>query len=173
MVHSVELVFDPDTDAAVRQIWDDLAAAGVRSQAAHTSASNRPHLTLAVAEQLDDGVNGALSQTVQRLPLDCCVGAPMLFGAGSFVLVRLVVPSTELLSLHAEVHRIGLAHARRGLLAHACPGQWTPHVTLARRVPASQLATAMTVDGLGREIWGTAVGLRHWDGDSKTEYPIS
>ena len=33
MVHSVELLFDPDTEAAVRQIWDGLREAGMPSQA--------------------------------------------------------------------------------------------------------------------------------------------
>ena len=33
MVHSIELVFDSDTEAAVRRIWADLAGAGIPSQA--------------------------------------------------------------------------------------------------------------------------------------------
>ena len=28
MVHSVELIFDDDTDVAIRQVWDELMAAG-------------------------------------------------------------------------------------------------------------------------------------------------
>ena len=45
MVHSVELVFDPDTEAAVRRIWDGLREAGIASQA----PASRPHATLTVA----------------------------------------------------------------------------------------------------------------------------
>ncbi|CMT26922.1 Uncharacterised protein [Mycobacterium tuberculosis] len=33
MVHSIELVFDSDTEAAIRRIWAGLAAAGIPSQA--------------------------------------------------------------------------------------------------------------------------------------------
>ena len=68
MVHSVELLFDAEADAAVRRLWDDLTDAGVRSLASSTSPSNRPHLTLTVAEHMDDGVNDSLRPLLGRLP---------------------------------------------------------------------------------------------------------
>lgn len=173
MVHSVELTFDTDTDAAVRQVWEDLSAAGVRSQAGHRSASNRPHATLTVADRMEETVNAALRTVLDRLPMPCTIGAPMLFGGRTFTLVRLLVPSPELLALHAEVDWACRPHMPNGALAHADPGQWTPHVTLARRVRPDQLATALTVKSVGRDIRGRIVGLRHWDGDNRIEYPIS
>jgi 2'-5' RNA ligase len=173
MVHSVELTFDPDSDAVVRAAWDALAGAGVKSQASHASPSNRPHVTLTVAEHMDDAVNEALRSVLWRLPLACTIGAPMLFGRRTFTLVRLVVPSADLLALHAEVHQLCLPHMPSGLLPHAGPGQWTPHVTLARRVNADLLGTALTLKSVSREFAATAVGIRHWDGNAKREYPIA
>ena len=38
MVHSVELVFDADTEAVVRQIWDDLRDAGIRQPGSRPAA---------------------------------------------------------------------------------------------------------------------------------------
>ncbi len=172
MVHSVELLFDPDTDAAIRSIWDDLTEAGVRSQAAHKSPNNRPHVTLAVAERMDESVNDALRPVLQRLPLACTIGAPMIFGRRDFTLVRLVLPSAELLSLHAEVQSVCGPHMPTGPLPHSEPGQWTPHVTLARRVPADQLQSALVLRSMAPDLSATAVGLRHWDGNSKREYQI-
>jgi len=172
VVHSVELLFDPDTESAIRSIWDDLTEAGVRSQAGHKAPSNRPHVTLTVAEGMDEPVNDALRPVVQRLPLACTIGAPMLFGRRDFTLVRLVVPSPGLLSLHAEVQSACLPHMPTGPLPHSEPGQWTPHVTLARRVPGDQLQSALALKSVGRELSATAVGLRHWDGNSKCEYRI-
>jgi 2'-5' RNA ligase len=172
LVHSVELIFDADADEAIRSIWHGLTEAGVRSQAAHTGPSNRPHVTLAVAESMTDAVNAALRPVLQRLPLACTVGAPMLFGRRDFTLVRMVVPSADLLSLHAEVHSLCLPHMPTGPLPHSEPGQWTPHVTLARRVSPEQLQSALTVKGLGQNLSATAVGVRHWDGNTKREYPI-
>lgn len=172
MVHSIELLLDEDTEAAMRRVWDDLAEAGVRSLATSTSPSNRPHVTVTVASQLDGGVDEALTPTLQRLPLTCQIGAPMVFGRGPFILVRLLVPSIPLLDLHAEVHRVCLPYMCSGPLPHARPGCWTPHLTLARRLPAGQLGTALSLRGVGRECGGRLVGLRHWDGDSRREYFI-
>jgi hypothetical protein len=172
MVHSVELLFDTEADAAVRRLWDDLTDAGVRSLASSTSPSNRPHVTISVAEHMDDAVSDALRPLLGRLPFDCAIGAPMLFGRGPFTLVRLVLPSAELLALQAEVHKVCLPHMSPGPLPHAAPGHWTPHVTLARRVAADKLADALTLRRMSRDRRATAVALRHWDGNKRVEYPI-
>jgi hypothetical protein len=173
MVHSVELLLDDLTDAAVRRVWDDLAEAGVRSQAAHRGASNRPHVTLTVAEEMDDAVDAALRAVLPRLPFACTVGAPMLFGERSLTLVRLLVPSAELLALHAHVHAVCTPHMPKGVLPHAAPGHWTPHVTLARRLAPEDLQTALSVESVTREIRGGAVAVRHWDGTARVEHPIA
>lgn len=172
VAHSVELLFDRDADAAIRRIWDDLTEAGVRSQAAHQAPSNRPHVTLAVAKTMDESVNGALRSLLRRLPLRCTIGAPMLFGRRDFTLVRLMVPSAELLSLHADVHSTCLPHMPTGPLPHSEPGQWTPHVTLARRMPADKVQSALTLASVGHQLSAAVVGLRHWDGNARREYPI-
>ncbi len=172
MVHSVELLFDAETDAAVRRLFDDLTDAGVRSLAGSTSPGNRPHVTLSVAEHMDDDVNDALRPLLGRLPFGCAIGAPMLFGRGPFTLVRLVIPSAELLALQAEVHTVCLPHMSPGPLPHAAPGHWTPHVTLARRVAPEKLADALSPHGVSRDRHGTAVAIRHWDGNNRVEYPI-
>lgn len=173
MVHSVELLFDDEADAAIRKIWDALAEAGIRSLAGHRSPTNRPHVTVTVAEDLGDGVDEALGPVLAHLPLGCRIGAPMLFAAGSAVtLVRLVVPSADLLALHADVSGVCLPYAERGPLPHAVAGQWTPHVTLARRVPVEQLPIVFGLSGIARDIPATAVALRHWDGDAKLVHPI-
>jgi 2'-5' RNA ligase superfamily len=172
VVHSVELVFDAATEARIRNVWDDLSAVGVRSQAAVKSPSNRPHVTLVVAQRMAGDVDEVLLPVLSRLPLACRIGAPMLFGGGPFILVRLVVPSLELLALHAEVHRVCLPFTEPAVLPHAEPGQWTPHVTLARRVASDQLSLAFGVAGVSADVHATAVGLRHWNGDARVEHPI-
>lgn len=172
MVHSVELLFDPEGEAGIRRIWDDLTDVGVRSLAGSTSPSNRPHVTLSVAEHMSDAVNDALRPVLRLLPFACTIGAPMLFGRGPFTLVRLLIPSAELLGLHAEVHEVCLPHMSPGPLPHAEPGQWTPHVTLARRLREDRLADALSLRRMPRDRKVTAVALRHWDGNERVEYPI-
>ena len=169
MVHSVEMVFDPDTEAAVRDIWDGLREAGIPSQA----PASRPHATLTVAERIDPGVDEVLSSPAARFPLPCRIGPPLLFGRSKVVLARLVVPSAELIDMHAEVHRLCLRYLSPGPMSNALPGQWTGHVTLARRIVPSQLGRALRIAGKPSEIVGQVIGLRRWDGNAKREYPIS
>ncbi len=110
MVHSIELLFDPDTEAAIRTIWADLAAADIPSRV----PAGRPHVTLAVAERIAPDVDPLLRPVTRQLPLACTVGAALLFGLTNAVLARLIVPSAELLALHAEVHRLcGLVYVAR------------------------------------------------------------
>ena len=169
MVHSVELVFDQDTEAAVRHIWDGLRDAGIPSQA----PASRPHTTLTVAERIDPEVDSLLATLLPQFPFDCRIGAPLLFGRAKAVLARLVVPTRRLLELHAEVHRMCLPHLHPGPMPNALPDDWTAHVTMARRVVPVQVGRAVRIAGKPPEIAGRVVGLRRWDGNAKREYPIS
>ena len=168
MVHSIELVFDADTEAAIRHIWDDMADAGLPSQ----SPASRPHVTLIVAECIAVDVDALLAPVSQRLPLACAVGAPLLFGRAKPVLARLVVPTTELLALHAEVHRLASPHLSPGPMPNSLPDHWTAHVTLARRVGGAQLARALRIAGRPTQIDGSFAGLRRWDGGKRAEHLI-
>jgi hypothetical protein len=169
VVHSVELVFDQDTEDAVRHIWDGLRDAGIPSQA----PASRPHTTLTVAERIDPEVDSPLATLLPRFPFDCRIGAPLLFGRAKAVLARLVVPTRQLLDLHAEVHRMCLPHLHPGPMPNALPDDWTAHVTMARRVVPAQMGRAVRIAGKPPEIAGSVVGLRRWDGNAKREYPIS
>lgn len=173
MAHSIELLLDPDTEAAIRRSWDALADAALPSPAAVKSPTNRPHVTLAVADRIAPDVDGVLTPLSLRLPFRCRIGAPLLFGGSTFTLARLVVPSTELLWVHAHVHRLSLRHLLPGPGAHTLPGQWTPHVTLTRRLAPPDLARALDVVSTTGELDGTVVGLRRWDGDSRVDYLLA
>jgi len=168
MVHSVELVFDPDTEAAVRHIWDGLREAGIPSQA----PASRPHVTLTVAERIEPEVDVLLASLNDRFPLPCVIGAPLLFGRSQLILTRLIVPTADLLAVHAEVHRLSLPNVHPHPMANSLPGQWTGHTTLARRVHGSGLGRALSVAGRPSAITGSFVGLRRWDGNAKREFPI-
>ena len=55
-VHTVELLLDGKLEDAVRRLWGELHEAGQPSLATHRHPTNRPHVTLAVAETLDGRV---------------------------------------------------------------------------------------------------------------------
>ena len=117
MVHSVELVFDPDTEAAIRHIWDELRDAGIPSQA----PASRPHATLTVAERIDPDVDELLRSLGRSVPVRVPDRRAAVLRRAKAVLARLVVPTTELLDVHAEVHRLCLPHTHPGPMANALP----------------------------------------------------
>jgi hypothetical protein len=157
---SIELLLDAATEAAVRGEWDALIAAGLPSAGRHPGASNRPHVTMLVRPELARFDASVLLGRAFPVTL----GAPLLFGAGDRrVLARAVVPSAELIALHAAVH----AEAGAGDdVAHTVPDAWTPHVTLARRMRLADLERALPL--VGGEMHAVAAGLRRWDAASAT-----
>lgn len=172
MAHSVELLFDPEIDAFIRADWAALADAGLPSQARHRSPTNRPHVTLTVADRIDAAVDAALWEPARQFPLECRIGAPMIFGRTALTLVRLIVPAAGLLRLHESVDAICAPFMPDGPFPHARPGQWTPHVTLCRRLPPTDLAAALEVIGAD-DVVGTFAGLRRWDGDARVDTVIA
>lgn len=180
MVHSIELLFDPDTEATLQRMWDDLAALGGEGDSVRIPPG-RPHVTVAVARHIDADVDELLSPVVQRLPLRCVIGAPVLFGrgrkpgrkSGEVVLTRLIVPSRELLDLHAEVHRLCGPHLVPEPMPNSLPGQWTAHVTLARRVGGDHLGQSLAATDRPAQFDGHFAGMRRWDGDQRVEHPLS
>lgn len=169
MAHSVELLFDPDTDAAIRRQWTALAAAGLPSLAHHRSPTNRPHVTLTAAQRIGPAADGALAGLAGLLPIPCVIGALVVFGRQKVSLVRLVLPSQDLLELHRSVSERVVPQTSSGAYPHTLPGDWTPHVSLCRRLPAEQLPAALDVI-VAESIEGTLVGLRRWDGDARVDH---
>lgn len=154
---SVELLPDPATEAAVREDWARLVAADLSSSGRQDSASHRPHVTLAVREQVDPRALEALGE---RLPLPLDLGGVVLFGHRRHVLARAVVPSLALLRFQHDVADAVGPPERR--YVNTAPDRWTPHVTLARRLDGSDVARALAVIA-AVPTKGQAVGLRVWD----------
>lgn len=191
-VVSVELLLDEATERAVRAEWQALAAAGLSSLAAHTAPSNRPHVTLLVRPEL-----GPFA-VAERAAFPVVLGAPLLFGAGDRrVLARSVLPSRELLELHAAVHAAAGPGAPRvesggdapragagddapragsgGDVSRAVAGADAPHTSPGEWMPHVTLARRLKVADLeralhllGGELHGRALSLRRWDAASAT-----
>ncbi|MGJ0389881.1 2'-5' RNA ligase family protein [Microbacterium sp. CGR1] len=163
---SIELLLDPAADAAVRAEWDALAARGLSSLAGHTSASNRPHITLVARVGLPTVDPDALA-SIPSFPIT--LGAPLLFGTGERrVLARSIVPTSELIGLRETI----LAAVRPGDDApHTAPGEWMPHVALARRLRVADLAVAL--DLVEGDIHGRAHSVRHWDPATALVSPLA
>ena len=168
MAQSVELIFDPVTENALRVQWDRLADAGLPScRRSQPDPDNRPHLTLYAAETISAEADERLPALFAGLELSLRIGGLMIFGPshGQVILVRLVVPSTELLVLQSRTARLCGADA----LGQFGAGGWTPHITLARRMGVDQLGVAINVlGGSGAELAGVVRHCRRWDGQRRT-----
>jgi len=166
-VHSVEVILDDDMDRKIRAEWAALAEAGLPSQARHTGASNRPHITLALSDTLTDDVARRLAAIMADLPIPVTLGGLLLFGTTRVVLARHVISSAALLDLQS---RVSAALADPVDPHHTfAAGRWTPHVTLARRLRPDQVGSALThLDPLP-PLPGELVRARRWDMAAKTE----
>ena len=164
-VHSVELLPDDAIGGAVRDQWTALQNAGLPSLGRHTGASNRPHVTVALAGSLRD--TAGLAAVLAVLPIPVTLGGFVVFGRSRFVLGRLVVPSPALLALQGAV----LAALDDPADPHGTflVGRWTGHVTLAKRLTSRELAAALDALRGARDLHGALVRARTWDIDAKVE----
>ena len=171
MAHSIELLLDAHTDAAIRAAWQALADVGLPSQVNVKSSTNRPHITLIAADRISPEVDEVLRGLAPRLPIECVVGAPLVFRGHSLTLARLIVSSTQLLDFHEEVYRRSLPFVAGAPFDHCAPGHWTPHATVARRLSAEQIGAALTAaTGLTTDLASRIVGLRRWDSDQRIDH---
>jgi 2'-5' RNA ligase len=172
MVQTVELVLDEHLDRSVRDEWELLREAGLPSQARHTGPSNAPHVTLAVAEAVDDDVEQALRAVDHAIGATLRLGGLLVFPGRRFVLSRVVVPSEPLLRTHRAVQ--AAMDGVPGRPDSTAVDGWTPHVTLARRLDAEQLAVALgLLADRPRELVGTIRAVRRWDADARATWDVS
>lgn len=170
MAHSLELLVDDALDGIIRAQWQTLADAGLPSRARVAAPTNRPHVTLVAAPSIPAAVDAALVPLAMRLPIPVRLGGLVVFGGHNrFVLARLVVASSDLLSIHAATLRLA---AVDDPFPHGLPGEWSPHVTLARRMTADQVGTALALLP-SAEPRGFATAIRRWDGDKHTEHRLT
>jgi len=181
VVQSIELLLDDEAESAVRASWDALHGADLPSLATHTSATNRPHVTVAVTDDGDftPGIESLRAVfagwDLAGAGLAATVGAPLLFGGHRhrWTVARQVVPSRPLLTLHAAVAR-ALAQAAPDAEVHeqTRPDGWTAHVSLTRRTPADRLGDTLSVLDV-EPIACRLVGARLWDSVPKTVTPLA
>lgn len=157
--HALELVTDAAGDAVVRRDWQALRDAGLASQLDHTGGTNTPHLTVLSAPAVGAELEAAAVDLLgPLLPIEVRTSGVAVLGGDRVTIARLV-------DVTGEVTRSVL-----GLMGRAedqlRPG-WLPHVTLARRVPRTEIQRALDVLGHD-DVVLTFDTLRRWDPESGT-----
>jgi 2'-5' RNA ligase len=163
VAQSVELTLDSAAEAALVTQWERLAAAGLaRPKRPEPHGHHLPHVTLYAADAIPEAAEPVLPEIVAGINLTVRIGALMIFGPrnGECILVRQVLASAELLKLQQRV-AVSCGADPAGQFGL---GRWSPHVTLARRLPSDQIGKAVRVLGSRGELQATVERCRRWDG---------
>lgn len=160
---SIELLVDDATDAAIRADWAALEAADLPNAGRTASETNRPHVTLVAAPGIPDDADARLASLAAGLPLPLRLAGYVVFDSPTTcVLSRLVTVSAELVELQRAAH--GLVAPLAPPVDTSAPGAWTPHLTLARRLPHERLGEALAALAEHRMPESASFPrLRRWD----------
>ncbi|MBB3038710.1 2'-5' RNA ligase family protein [Hoyosella altamirensis] len=166
MVQSVELLLNEELEEAIREQWRTLDEAGLPCQPLRA----RPHVTIGVAHEIYPRIEKRIPDALGDFPLSARIGGLLVFGDRRMVLARAVTTSAALLAKHERV--AGLLRECPGKPGHMEPGQWTPHITLARKMTPEQAGSALALVATRKDLAGQFVGARRWDGTLRRETVI-
>ncbi len=147
MPFAIQLFFDPASDTAVRNLWAELASTGLPYPL--SDSGNRPHFSLAIYGEINTTVCADLlnSFAQNRAPFALSIASLGIFPGEQAVVFLAPIASPHLLDLQRQVHQL-LQDTGALPSSYYLPGHWTPHCTLATRVPPQFISQAVTI-GLG------------------------
>jgi 2'-5' RNA ligase len=142
MAYGIDLVFDPHTEAHIKEVWGQLASQGFATPLARPGCL--PHVSLILSETLhvDDLARDLEGLRHSPRRLEVRVSHVGVFTEPELVLFYGLTPTDQLLRVHADVARI-YRRWSSAITARTQPGVWVPHCTLATRVDASRLSAAI------------------------------
>jgi 2'-5' RNA ligase len=143
MAYGIGLVFDPHTEAHIREVWRQLASRGFTTPL--TRPGCLPHVSLILSETL--WVDN-LAHDLEKLGdfprrLEVRLSHVGVFTEPELMLFYGLTPTDRLLRVHADVARI-YRRWSSAITERTQPGVWAPHCTLATRVDAGRLADAVS-----------------------------
>lgn len=141
---AVCVFFDAETEAIIRELWTQIASAGISSEM--PDVGWRPHITLAGCDQLDilhyESALQDFSRQSSVLPITfSSVGC---FVAPKSTLFLAPTITQDLLDLHRRHQSIVANHALR-MSHYYLPDQWVPHCTLALNLTTEALMHSIEV----------------------------
>ncbi|WP_375488339.1 2'-5' RNA ligase family protein [uncultured Mycobacterium sp.] len=137
MALAVCLLFDRQSERAVRGLWERIEQRGVPSLRSHTHGRHVPHVSYAVLRSWDQpSITAALERLGDGSPVDLSFDGVGLFRRGRTWLVAGV--SADFVGRQARVVEAVTATGAE-LHKHYVPGIWLPHCSLAPRAMLAQL----------------------------------
>jgi len=143
MAQGIVLLLDAAANAAVRDCWQSLERAGLRSLASYTHGRHAPHISLVVAERVDVGEwLGTLGEAFfAGPPISVALGPVSAFPAGGWV--YLGVDGLDRSAHSRLVASLGDDVAEPW--EHYLPDVWIPHITLASGIDGDRIGEAFAV----------------------------
>ncbi len=139
MAYVFELIFDPETEAAIRAIWRRFSDANLPSSL--DAAGYRPHISLAVYDADHFDADACYQKTVvyarEISSFSVHLSHVGLFVNWENVVFLGVTPSMALLARHREALEL-CRDLRKSMRTYYAPGLWTPHVTLSFNLTREQ-----------------------------------
>jgi 2'-5' RNA ligase len=137
----VALTLEPAADAAVREMWQALADAGINRVMVDSGCP--PHVTLGSGEPADaDSLAESLASLAGSVtPFPLTLSSVGSFPTDQGVVFLGVTVTRPLLELHAAFDRLFAHHVRRPNSYYRV-GTWVPHCTLAIGLSADRHAAA-------------------------------
>jgi 2'-5' RNA ligase len=136
--YAVELLFDPEAEAAVLQVWRAVRArtgSGVLFDFA-----SRPHITLAVHEERDGPQLDRAVRALSAPPIPFLLSSAGTFPGDEGAAFLAPVVTDELLEFHRRWHA-----ASPGSQEYYRPGQWMPHCTVGILLEGPALSEALEI----------------------------
>ena len=142
MAYGIGLVFDLQTEACIRDVWDRLASQGFATPLARPGCL--PHVSLVLSETLrvDDLARDLEGLRGSSPRLELCFSAVGVFTEPELVLFYGLTPTEGLLRLHVDMEGI-YRRWSSAMITRTQSGVWVPHCTLATRVDTSRVSEAI------------------------------
>ena len=141
---AIGMYLDSDSEAAIRDIWKDLAEAGVTSYM--LDSGDPPHVTLAICNELDtEEFEARLRSFAKELsPFAVTLSNVGIFPRGVVFLAPTV--THKLLDIHSYFHRF-VRDVSEPSWENYLLGRWVPHCTLAMDLDPNLVPKAVEICG--------------------------
>ena len=143
MTFALALHLDATTDEAIRDVWQQLADAGLSRAIRETDI---PHLTLWVSDELAPKIApGQIDSFVDaRTPFEIRLRSVGVFPARWGPVFFAPVPTEELLTLHHDAIVLAMDVGAYPQW-HQRPAHWVPHVTASLELTEGEVAAATQI----------------------------
>lgn len=136
--YAVELLFDPEAEAAVLEVWREVSAR--TGSAVLVDLAGQPHITLAVHEERDGPQLDRAVRAFEAPAIPFLLSSAGTFPGDEGAAFLAPVVTDDLLDLHRRWHV-----ASPGSHEYYLPGHWVPHCTVGILLEGPALSEALEV----------------------------